>query len=180
METETRSVDVEVLPQDAAGVSNLFRGDSQALPRLVAFLMDNLFNVPGTKWKFGLNPLMDLVPGIGDAAAAVVSALTLYVAAQRRVPKIVLARMALNILLNSAMGILPGVGEAFALWFRPSQRNYDLLRAHLSADGPKKPAAHHWLFVAGLIGAVLLVFILCVALGAWVFLLVFHAVSRMT
>ena len=176
--SRARPVEVEVLPPERTGKPGAFPAGSDALPRLIALLMDNLFKVPGTKFKFGLNPLMDLIPGIGDAAAAVISALTLYVAAQYRVPKIVLARMGLNILLNSAVGILPGVGEAFAAWFRPSQRNYDLLQQHIAAGSARQSAAHHWLFVAGLIAAVLLLFALCVALGALLFVWIFHLVSR--
>ncbi len=175
---KARPVEVEVLPPETAAGPSLLRGGSEGLPRLVALAMDNLFKVPGTKWKFGLNPLMDLAPGIGDAAAAVVSALTLYVAAQHRVPKIVLARMGLNILLNSVVGIIPGVGEAFAMWFRPSQRNYELLQQHIARGSARDSEAHHWLFVAGLIAAVLLVFAVCVAAGAYLFLWLFHAISR--
>jgi len=176
----SKSKPMEVLPPEkaAGSASTLFQGGSDALPRLIALFMDNLFKVPGTKWRFGLNPLMDLVPGIGDAAAAVISALTLYVAAQYRVPKIVLARMGLNILLNSVAGVIPGVGEAFAMWFRPSQRNYELLQRHIAADAPRDSEVHHWLFVLGLIAAVLVVFALCVAAGACLFFWVFHAVSK--
>jgi hypothetical protein len=176
--TESKTGDVEVLPpqKPADPLSALL--NSEAVPRLVALFMDNLFKVPGTKFKFGLNPLLDLVPGIGDAGAAVISALTLYVSAQRRVPKIVLARMGMNILLNSVVGIIPGVGEAFALWFRPSQRNYELLQKHISGDAPNDSAAHHWLFVLGLIGGVLFVFGFCVAAGAYLFVLLFHALFK--
>ncbi|HSP45190.1 MAG TPA: M50 family metallopeptidase [Chthoniobacterales bacterium] len=55
----------------------------------------------------------------GDASAAVVSAITLFVAARNRVPKVVITRMGLNILVNALIGVIPGVGEVFAFWFRP-------------------------------------------------------------
>ncbi|GEM_PF-3256033 len=130
---------LEVLPpQRAVDANQTVHG----LPRLIAFFMDNLIEVPATKMKFGLNPIMDLIPGIGDAAAALISSATLYVAASLGVPKIVLARMSLNILLNAVMGIIPGVGEVFAFWFRPSQRNYELLQKHL-ADAKRGESTTH-------------------------------------
>ena len=59
-------------------------------------------------------------------------------------PKIVLARMALNVLLNGAMGMVPGVGEVFSFWFRPSSRNYNLLLKHAPQAGPasRRPPEH--------------------------------------
>ena len=84
--------------------------------------MDNLLKVPGTGARVGLNPVLDLIPGIGDAGATIIQALTIVEAARRKVPKIVLTRMALNVLLNGAVGVVPGVGEVFAFWFSGRRR----------------------------------------------------------
>ena len=102
----------------------------ESLARLIALVMDGYFEIPGTKLRMGLNPLLDLVPGIGDVLAVVISAVTLVVAAQMRVPRVVLVRMSLNILLTAAIGLIPVVGEAFAWWYCPSERNYRLLQRH--------------------------------------------------
>jgi len=127
--------------------------------------------------RFGLNPVLDLLPVFGDGAAAVVSALTLFVAARYRVPKVVLARMGMNILLAALIGIITGVGEVFAFWFGPSMRNYRMLQKHLEGGGGNAPSTHwDWVFVAGLTGAVLLGFAVCVGVGAWVFYALLHAV----
>jgi hypothetical protein len=115
-------IDFELLPQESKA-----EGSAQAVPRIIALLMDDLFRLPGTRRRFGLNPVLDLIPAIGDASAAVVSAITLLVAARNRVPKVVITRMGLNILINALIGIIPGVGEVFAFWFRPSHRNYESL-----------------------------------------------------
>jgi hypothetical protein len=142
--------------------------------------MDSLFKVPGTKLSFGLNPFLDVLPVFGDGAAAVVSALTLIVAGRYRVPKVVMVRMALNILLNAAVGVIPGVGEAFAIWFRPSTRNYKLLHKHMAAtNGAPPPSTHHdWLFVAGLTATMLILFFAFVAAGVWTLYMLLHWVFK--
>ena len=168
---EAETIEVEVLPRAKTKTP-----EEEALARLVALVMDNLFKVPGTKVRFGVNPFLDLVPVFGDGAAAVVSALTLFVGARLRVPKVVLARMSLNILLNSLVGVIPGVGEVFAFWFRPSMRNYKLLQRHIA--GPRnvvRPSTHgDWLFVSALIGGTLLLFSICVGAGLWLTYEMFH------
>lgn len=165
-------IEVEVLPP-----ANKRAVNAETLPRLVALFMDNLFRLPGTKMKFGLNPLLDLVPGIGDATAGVISAMTLIVAARQGVPKVIMARMGLNILLNSVIGIIPGVGEAFAFWFRPSLRNYHLLQKHLAQNGAASAATRQdWFFVIAMIVGILLIFGACVALGFYLFALLWQVV----
>ncbi len=169
--------DLEVLPPEhrATGGPTLGGGGGdprhQVFSQLIAYLMDNVLKVPGTqKTRIGINPILDLIPGIGDAGATVIQALTIIEAARRKVPKIVLARMAVNVLLNGAMGVLPGVGEVFAFWFRPSSRNYNLLLKHAPLDGSAaaqapRNVASDWLFVIGLLAVVLIVMGLFIGLG---------------
>ena len=104
-------MDVELLPPVETGDSKVRQSD--AVARMVALLMDDLLRVPGTRMRFGLNPLIDLIPGIGDGAAAVVSAMTLFVAVRHRVPKIVISRMALNIALAAFVDGLIGFAEVY-------------------------------------------------------------------
>lgn len=165
------TIEVEVLPPERKSPG------AEALPRLIALVMDSLFKLPGTTMRLGLNPFLDLIPVVGDGAAAVVSALTLFVAARHRVPRVVMARMGLNILLNAAVGVIPGVGEVFAFWFRPSHRNYLLLQKHLNEKGQRREASTHgdWLFVLALAGGVLLVFGMCIAFGAFLFYALWRA-----
>src|SRR5438045_8613860 len=128
MRTQTDVIDPswEVLPPEEkkkrAGLEPLFRW--------VAIVMDELIALPNTKFKFGIDPLIGLIPGIGDTASAIVSALVLIQAARRGLPKILLARMSLNILINEIVGIIPGVGDVFSFWCKWNRRNYGLLRAH--------------------------------------------------
>ena len=168
--------DLEVLPPEHRASGGPAPGGGPVDPRhqvfsqLIAYLMDNVLKVPGTGARIGINPILDLIPGIGDAGATVIQALTIIEAARRKVPKIVLARMALNVLLNGAMGVIPGVGEVFAFWFRPSSRNYNLLLKHAPLDGSAaaqapRNMAGEWVFVIGLLAVVLIVMGLFIGLG---------------
>lgn len=124
--------------------------------------MDELIALPRTKFKFGLDPLIGLIPGLGDTASATVSALLLIQAARRGVPKILLARMSLNILINELVGIIPGVGDAFSFWFKSNKRNYELLLAHRA--GTRRASKSDWFFVF----AVLALLVLIVGAGIFV------------
>jgi Domain of unknown function (DUF4112) len=162
---EPKVIDFELLPEESKAEKT-----ARAVPRLIALLMDDLFPVPGTRRRFGLNPVLDLIPAIGDASAAVVSAITLFVAARSRVPKVVITRMGLNILINALIGIIPGVGEVFAFWFRPSHRNYELLKKHApSAGGSARPSTRSdAVFVFAIVAVVLSIFAVCVLAGLYV------------
>jgi uncharacterized protein DUF4112 len=169
-------VDVEVLPPDETGNSKVRQSDSVA--RIVALLMDDLLRVPGTRMRFGLNPILDLIPGIGDGTAAVVSAMTLFTAVRHRVPKIVITRMALNIVVNAVIGVIPGIGEAFAFWFRPSHRNYKLLQKHMAAAGTVQPPSTRSdkLFVIAILSVVFVLFIGSVLVGGYISFLVARSI----
>lgn len=135
--------------------------------------MDELLRLPGTKFRFGLDPLIGLLPGLGDTASAFVSALTLVQAARLGVPKILLARMSLNILTNEIIGIIPGVGDAFSFWFKSNTRNYNLLQRHMTAT--QRSRKSDWIFVAVVIGLVFLI----VCGGLLVSLLVFNELLKL-
>jgi Domain of unknown function (DUF4112) len=159
--------DWEVLPPEKKNRAKL-----EALFRWVALVMDDLIALPKTKLKFGLDPLIGLIPGIGDTASASVSALLLIQAARRGVPKILLARMSLNILINELIGIIPGLGDAFSFWFKSNKRNYELLLAH--GTGARRATKSDWIFVV----AVLACLFVIVAAGILVSLFVLRAIAH--
>jgi hypothetical protein len=146
-----REVDWEVLPPE----EKARRASVEPLFKWVAFVMDGLLGIPGSKRRLGLNPLIDFIPVVGDVSAAVVSASVLLYGVTRGLPKILLARMALNVVLNEVVGAVPLVGSAFAFWFRPNQRNYDLLKQH--ANAPVRPGKSDWIFVVAVIACLFLV-----------------------
>lgn len=164
-----RDVDWEVLPPEQEPK----RGGLEPLFKWLALIMDEFIRVPGTKFKFGLDPLIGLVPGLGDTGSALISALALIQAARRGVPKILLARMSLNILINEFVGIVPVIGDAFSFWFKSNARNYQIIREHAAAPGISRRS--DWIFVS----AVLVVLAGVVGCGLLVSFLFFHEIVKL-
>jgi hypothetical protein len=151
-----REVDWEVLPPE----EKRKRQALEPLFKWLALIMDDFVRVPGTKFRFGLDPLLGLIPGIGDTSSALVSALALIQAVRVGIPKILLARMSLNILINEIIGIIPVVGDAFSFWFKSNARNYQIIKDHGVTPGVSRRS--DWIFVIAVL--VLLVGVVCLGL----------------
>ena len=108
-----------------------------ALDRLdmLATAFDTAFIVPGTNVRFGVESLLRLVPGVGDVAASLLSFYLLYEASRLGVPRLLMARMAANVVLEGAVGAVPFAGDAFDIFFRANRRNVALLRRHFARVG---------------------------------------------
>lgn len=114
----------------------------------LARLMDSRFRVPGTSLRFGLDPLLGLIPGLGDGASALVSVLLLLKSARYGLPRVVMIRMAVNVLLNAAIGAIPVAGDLFSFWFKANQINYQLLQKH--AAPRRRSTVADWIFLLAL------------------------------
>lgn len=139
----------EEIKFDGAGVDNARSVEvEQGLERL-SWLMDDLFRVPILGWRVGLDPLVGLIPGVGDTATTLASLYILTSAVRYRVPKVTLLRMGLNLAIDYAVGALPLVGDLFDAWWKSNQRNVDLLRqrATVSASEAREGEISDWLFV---------------------------------
>jgi hypothetical protein len=158
---KAEEVEWEVLPPERKRQHR----ELEALFKWLAFVMDEFVRLPGTKFRFGLDPLIGLLPGLGDTGSAVISAMALLAAARRGLPKILLARMSFNILINEAIGIIPVVGDAFSFWFKSNSRNYDLLKRHTAA--PRRSTRGDWVFVALVLSALLLILVASLAVSLW-------------
>jgi hypothetical protein len=108
-----------------------------ALDRLdmLATVFDTAFVLPGTKIRFGVESLLRLIPGVGDAAASALSCYLLYEAFRLGVPSVLLVRMLANVVLEGAAGTVPFAGDAFDVFFRANRRNVALLREHFARTG---------------------------------------------
>ena len=124
----------------------------KSLERL-GWLMDDVFRVPVLGWRFGLDALIGLVPGLGDTSTALVSFYILAAAVRYRVPKITLLRMGLNIGIDYVVGALPVVGDFADAWWKSNRKNLELLqkRATVSAEEARSGRASDWIFVGGII-----------------------------
>jgi hypothetical protein len=125
-----------------------FRAAEQRIGR-VTRLLDELVGVPGTPIKVGLDPVIGLIPVVGDAVAAGVGAWVIAEAARFGVPRLVLGRMVLNLLLDLGVGAIPIVGDLYDMFFRSNSRNLDLFRRH--ALDPDASARGERAFFAGLL-----------------------------
>ena len=124
----------------------------KSLERL-GWLMDDLFRIPVLGWRFGLDALIGLVPGLGDTTTALVSFYILAAAVRYRVPKITMLRMGLNIGMDYLFGSLPFLGDVADAWWKSNQKNLDLLRrrATVSAEEAREGRLSDWVFVGGII-----------------------------
>lgn len=94
-------------------------------------LMDDRFQVPGTNIRFGLDGLIGLVPGIGDLAGAGISLYIVYHARRHGASRWLIGRMLGNVAVDTVIGAIPLVGDAFDIGFKANRRNMRLLKRHL-------------------------------------------------
>jgi hypothetical protein len=125
---------------EAPGTKSSYRSNDSkraALERLdlLARVFDTAFTIPGTNFRFGIEAVMRLVPGIGDAAASALSCYLLYEAHRLDVPKSVFARLVANVAIEGAVGAIPLLGDLFDVGFRANRRNVAILREHFQRQG---------------------------------------------
>ena len=105
-----------------------------SLAKFLADWLDQRFTIPGTSIRIGLDPILGLIPGIGDMIANLAGSAIILIAAQYRLPKIVLLRMGLNVALNAIIGAIPVFGDIFSIWFRSNVKNAQLLERYVSVE----------------------------------------------
>ena len=142
---------------------------------LLAKILDTTVKIPGTPFYLGLDPLLGLIPGIGDLLANLMGTVILGLAARLQVPQIVIARMSLNLLINGTVGAIPIVGDLFSVWFRSHARNAELLRR--AAIEPYRETRQARLYVAGIIGGTAMLLLLAIALVLWIVVKLWAAIA---
>jgi len=114
--------------------------DVEALARW----LDYAFTLPGG-FRYGLSGIIGLIPGVGDILDGLLSMYILLRAVQLGIPQVTLARMVLNIGIETVGGTIPFLGALFDTVFKANRRNYHLLKRHLAE--PRRQTARDWLFV---------------------------------
>jgi hypothetical protein len=112
----------------------------------IAALLDDMFRIPGTQIRFGLDALIGWVPGIGDALAGIASFLIVFAAWRRGVQAITLVRMIANVLLETTLGAIPVAGDVFHIFWKANRRNYKLLIREREQPGAN--TERDWMFLA--------------------------------
>ena len=96
----------------------------------VSKLLDSKFEIPGTGIRFGLDPLLSLIPVAGDLITLVISSMLIYTMHNHGASRKVVIKMMLNAGLDTVIGAIPLVGTVFDVFFRANERNVRLLREH--------------------------------------------------
>jgi len=138
--------------------------------------MDDMFRVPVLGWRFGLDALLGLIPGLGDTSTSLVSFYILAAAVRYRVPKITLLRMGLNIGIDYLVGSLPVVGDVADAWWKSNRMNLDLLRkrATVTAAEARSGRASDWLFVGAIIVVLITLAVASFALSIYILAQIFN------
>lgn len=132
-----------------------------------ARLFDSAFRIPGTRITFGLDPILGLIPGIGDLSSPVLAIFMVWHGAKLRVPKVVLARMVLNALIDAVAGAVPVVGDLFDFGWKSTAWNLALLERHAMPGTPARRG--DWLFVFGCLAVLALALLLPILTLLWLF-----------
>ena len=140
--------------------------------RMIAQLFDRALPIPGTKWRFGLDALFGLAPGLGDMAGALVAVYALHVARDLRAPNAVQLMMLMNIALDALIGSIPLVGDVFDFAFQAQTRSLALLDAWMSLPDRTARRSRRSLVLMPL--AILVVFATLTALAVWMLFILIH------
>ena len=116
------------------------------LVRKVAWLMDQAFEIPGTRFRVGVDAIIGLIPVLGDLITTAIGGYIVMTAARAGVPKPVLYRMLLNLGVDTILGAIPFVGDLFDAAWKANSRNARLLEAAL-ADPARARRSSVWLLV---------------------------------
>jgi hypothetical protein len=108
------------------------RQDLDRLER-ISQLLDSAFVIPGTQIRLGLDPLLGLIPGIGDLAGLLLAAYIIQQSARFGAPRRALAIMTFNILLEAVVGAIPILGDVFDIYYKANRRNVALLRRYIQS-----------------------------------------------
>ena len=129
--------------------------------RRIAHVLDTFLKIPGTTARIGMDPLIGLIPGVGDAVSTFMGSVIMIEALRRGVPGQLLIRIGGNMLLNASVGAIPVVGDLFSAWFKSNSKNYAMLHAFLEGH-PNLPASPHSKWVlAGFVVFLALLIALC-------------------
>lgn len=124
----------------------------------IAWLLDNSIPVPGTGRRFGIDALIGFVPVVGDLLSGGIGLFVVWRASRFGLPRITVARMLANSLIDIAIGAIPVIGDAFDLWFKANSRNLAIIRRHL--EHPETSTRGDWLILAALAGLLVAIILL--------------------
>jgi hypothetical protein len=132
----------------------------------IAALLDDMFRIPGTSIRFGLDAIIGWIPGIGDATSGIASFFIVFAAWRRGVQSITLVRMTANVLLETTLGAIPVAGDVFHVFWKANRRNYRLLIRE--TEQPGFHTHRDWMFLAIILFMVFAAAAIPVAILIWI------------
>ena len=149
-------------PTDSGGEARIARAVG------LARLLDTSLRIPGTRIRFGLDPVLGLVPGLGDAIGALVGGYIVWAALRAGAPWLIVGRMLVNIAVDAIVGAVPAAGTLFDIVFKAHRRNAGMLQAW--SQSPAKIEARQrnvLLALAAAVLALLGIAVTALAFGIW-------------
>ncbi|MBW3084643.1 hypothetical protein KEM60_00832 [Austwickia sp. TVS 96-490-7B] len=136
--------------------------------RRLAWLLDEMVRVPGTRFRFGLDAVIGLIPGVGDSVSTVLAAAILIDAVRHRIPLRLLLLMGWNLMFDAILGLLPVVGDVADAAHRANVKNVRLLERAL-VEGRTVPVSYRGYLLRAvlLVAAILTVMVMAAAFTVW-------------
>src|SRR4028118_578305 len=152
----------EISPQPSGQPIEAQTSSIRRLRRL-SYLLDDVIRIPGTPYRIGIDPLLDVLPIGGDFLGTAFSVYIVLEAARLGVPRAALVQMVVNILLDTVISTVPVLGTVVDATWKANRKNIALLQEHLDIPQPGKKA--DWLFIALLLGGLLLAVVVMAAIS---------------
>jgi hypothetical protein len=148
-------------------IRQLTPGQTQRLEALrrISRLLDSQFVLPGTTYRFGLDPILGLIPGIGDLVSPLFTIGILWQGRDLGLPHVVQLRMLFNVAIDTLLGAVPLLGDLFDFAWKANDMNLAMLEKYAYEERPASPG--DWLFVVGLIVLLLVLAVVPVLLLGW-------------
>src|SRR6478752_6573218 len=176
---QRQAVEGELLTGDERRGTAIWIG-KQNLAKWISVWSDTVFEIPGLGFRFGLDPIIGLIPVAGDFATALVSLYILTLAAEMQVPRSTMLRMGLNVAIDYVVGSIPIVGNLFDFAWKANARNMQLLERTLASPPAerRKQSLWDWLILIGLLAVLVALFIgslaMAILIAAWMARLFTH------
>jgi hypothetical protein len=146
--------------------------------RFWADLLDSRFRIPGTDIRFGIDPILSLVPGLGDLASPIFTVALLIQGVRQSVPRVVLVRMVVNALIDALIGVVPVAGNIGDIFWRANNLNLALLERHARPGTP--PTAGDYAFVWLIAIALGLLILVPVLIALWLATVMWQLIAPRT
>lgn len=152
-------------PADAAPAA---RVPSSPLTSGIARVLDDLVRIPGTRYRVGVDPVIGLVPGVGDAVGIVVAGVVMVEAVRNRVPVRILFRIGWNYLVDAVLGTIPFVGDVADVAHKATSKNLRLVNRTIAEGKTIDTTARGYILRAvGAVALMLLILLGMAGLALW-------------